>query len=480
MKYISTRGDNTPMSFCDILLAGLAPDGGLYMPESYPKIDTQTLEVWRGLYGNGKRGGYANLAHAVLSLYIDDIPPFDLLAICQRTYTSEAFGSDAITPLQKLDQGLYLEGLSNGDTAAFKDIALQLLGNLFEYQLALTGGKLNILGGTSGDTGSAAEYAMLGKKGIKVFMLSPKGRMSDFQRAQMGTINDVNIFNLAVDGNFDNCQDIVKAVSDDKEFKQKYQIGAVNSINWARVIAQVVYYFAGYFQATTSNDESVSFTIPSGNFGNACAAHVARMMGLPIESLVVATNKNDVLAQFFRTGVYQVRQDVYATSSPSMDIGKASNLERFVFDFFRRGGNNEGAKVARLFGNELTAKGCFTLADELFPGGWPKAFEFLSGTATEDEVLATIRDTWKTHGIMIDPHTAVALKVARKKTTPWVNMIVMETALSVKFPKTIFEATGENPPIPARFANLEKLPQFFHEMPNDAEVIKAFIVSSVE
>lgn len=476
MKYISTRGDNTPRSFCDILLAGLAPDGGLYMPESYPKIDAQTLEVWRGLYGNGKKGGYANLAHAVLSLYIDDIPPFDLLAICQRTYTSEAFGSDAITPLQKLDQGLYLEGLSNGDTAAFKDIALQLLGNLFEYQLALTGGKLNILGGTSGDTGSAAEYAMLGKKGIKVFMLSPKGRMSDFQRAQMGTINDANIFNLSVEGTFDDCQAIVKAVSNDSVFKQKHDIGTVNSINWARIVAQVVYYFAGYFQATGDNNEMVSFTIPSGNFGNACAAHVARMMGLPIESLVVATNENDVLDEFFRTGVYRRRDVAFETSSPSMDIVTASNLERYVFDILHR----DGARVKSLFENELSITGSFNLSTELFPGGWTKANEILSGVATEAEVLATIRDIWEKERMMIDPHTAVALKVAREKSLPWAKMIVMETALPVKFPETIFAATGVNPPVPARFANLEKLPQFFDDMPNDTEVVKAFIVSSVE
>ncbi len=299
MKYISTRAhseaDQAPRRFCDILLEGLAPDGGLYLPAAYPRIDAATLARWRPL-------SYADMAFEILSLYIDDIPADDLRALVAKTYTAEVFGTAAIVPLKPLEPGLYLEALSNGPTLAFKDMAMQLLGNLFEYELARRGQALNILGATSGDTGSAAEYAMRGKKGVAVFMLSPKGRMSPFQQAQMFSLQDANIHNIAIEGVFDDCQDIVKATSNDLEFKRRHKIGTVNSINWARLLAQVVYYFAGYFQATKGNGEAVDFAVPSGNFGNICAGHVARMMGLPIRQLVLATNENNVLDEFFRTG----------------------------------------------------------------------------------------------------------------------------------------------------------------------------------
>ena len=336
MNYISTRGDQTPRRFCEILLEGLAPDGGLYLPTHYPKVDAATLARWRGL-------SYAELAFEILSLYITDIPAPDLKRLVTQTYTEQVFGTREITPLKKLEEGLYLEALSNGPTLAFKDMAMQLLGALFEYELARRGQTLNILGATSGDTGSAAEYAMRGKKGVKVFMLSPHGRMSPFQQAQMFSLQDANIHNIAVEGVFDDCQDIVKAVSNDLEFKRRWKIGTVNSINWARLLAQVVYYFAGYFQATKSNEERVSFAVPSGNFGNICAGHVARMMGLPIHRLVLATNENNVLDEFFRTGTYRVRasSETHETSSPSMDISKASNFERFIFDLLDR----DGARV---------------------------------------------------------------------------------------------------------------------------------------
>ena len=291
MKYLSTRGDTTLRGFSDILLEGLAPDGGLYLPTHYPQVDAATLARWRGL-------AYADLAFEILSLYIDDIPAADLKALVHKTYTHEVFGSDAIVPLRRVEDGIHIEALSGGPTLAFKDMAMQLLGNLFEYELARRGEALNILGATSGDTGSAAEYAMRGKRGVRVFMLSPKGRMSAFQQAQMFSLQDANIHNLSIEGVFDDCQDIVKAVSNHLDFKRRWKIGTVNSINWARLLAQVVYYFAGYFQATRTNAERVSFAVPSGNFGNVCAGHVARMMGLPIHRLVVATNENDVLDEF--------------------------------------------------------------------------------------------------------------------------------------------------------------------------------------
>jgi threonine synthase len=315
MKYISTRGDRTERGFSDILLEGLAPDGGLYLPTHYPKVDAATLAKWRAL-------PYHELAFEILSLYIDDIPAADLRQLLSRTYTEQVFGTREVTPLKPLEAGVQLEALSNGPTLAFKDMAMQLLGQLFEYELGRRGQTLNILGATSGDTGSAAEYAMRGKKGINVFMLSPNGRMSAFQQAQMYSLQDANIHNIAVEGVFDDCQDIVKAVSNDLEFKRRHRIGTVNSINWARLLAQVVYYFAGYFQATRQNGEAVSFAVPSGNFGNICAGHVARMMGLPIRRLVLATNENDVLDEFFRTGTYRVRgsAETHETSSPSCSI----------------------------------------------------------------------------------------------------------------------------------------------------------------
>ncbi len=470
MYYLSTRGDATPRQFCDILLEGLAPDGGLYLPEHYPQVDRATLARWREVYASQ---GYAALAFEILSLYIDDIPAADLKALCEKTYTAEVFGTREIVPLKKLANGFYLEALSNGPTLAFKDMAMQLLGNLFEYELARRGEQLNILGATSGDTGSAAEYAMRGKQGIRVFMLSPKGRMSVFQQAQMFSLQDANIHNIAIEGVFDDCQDIVKAVSNDLQFKREYKIGTVNSINWARLLAQVVYYFAGYFQATT-HDETVDFTVPSGNFGNVCAGHVARMMGLPIGQLVVATNENDVLDEFFRTGVYRVRgsADTHETSSPSMDISKASNFERFVFDLLGR----DGARTQSLFGEALAKAGRFDLsADPAFQQARQR-YGFVSGKSTHADRLATIREVYERHGVMIDTHTADGVKVAREHVQPGVPMIVLETALPIKFAATIEEALGRAPDRPARFDGIESLPRRVSVLPADVAQVKALVV----
>jgi len=370
---------------------------------------------------------------------------------------------------------LYLEALSNGPTLAFKDMAMQLLGNLFEYELARRGEELNILGATSGDTGSAAEYAMRGKKGVRVFMTSPDGRMSPFQQAQMFSLQDENIHNIAITGVFDDCQDIVKAVSNDLTFKRQYKIGTVNSINWARLMAQVVYYFAGYFQATKTNADKVSFTVPSGNFGNVCAGHVARSMGLPIDKLVVATNENDVLDEFFRTGVYRVRgsADTHETSSPSMDISKASNFERFVFDLLGR----DGGKTRALFHDQLSSQGSFDLsADPAFAQAASR-YGFASGKSIHADRLATIRDTYQRFSTMIDTHTADGVKVAREQLAPGVPMIVLETALPIKFAATIVEALGRQPDRPAKFAGIEDLPKRVLVMNADVAAIQAFIVS---
>jgi threonine synthase len=464
LKYVSTRGDATPRAFSDILLEGLAPDGGLYLPERYPKVDAATLARWRAL-------PYAELAFEILSLYVDDVPPADLLALCRRTYSREVFGSDAITPLRALEPGLWIEALSNGPTLAFKDMAMQLLGALFEYELARRGERLNILGATSGDTGGAAEYAMRGKRGIQVFMLSPHGRMSPFQQAQMYSLQDANIHNLAIEGVFDDCQDIVKAVAGDLAFKRAHRIGSVNSINWARLVAQVVYYFAGYFRATRSNDERVSFAVPSGNFGNVCAGHVARMMGLPIERLIVATNENDVLDEFFKSGRYRVRSaaETHETSSPSMDISKASNFERFVCDLLGR----DTARTRELFGARLARDGGFAL--DAAAHARCAQFGFVSGRSTHADRLATIRQVWHQHRDLIDPHTADGVKVARELRRPGEVVVALETALPVKFAETIVEAIGSPPPRPNALQGLEERPRRCDVLPADAERVKALI-----
>ncbi|AVO41967.1 threonine synthase [Simplicispira suum] len=472
MLYLSTRGHPERKHFCDILLEGLAPDGGLYLPEHYPQIDDAALTRLRRVL---REQGYAELAFEILSLYIDDIPANDLRALCHKTYTAEIFGTPEIVPLRPLEPGLWLQALSNGPTLAFKDMAMQLLGNLFEYELARRGEELNILGATSGDTGSAAEYAMRGKRGVRVFMTSPHGRMSAFQQAQMFSLQDENIHNIAIEGVFDDCQDIVKAVSNDLAFKRKYKIGTVNSINWARLLAQVVYYFAGYLQATTSNDQKVSFAVPSGNFGNICAGHVARSMGLPIAKLVVATNENDVLDEFFRTGVYRVRAsaDTHETSSPSMDISKASNFERFVFDLLGR----DGARTQALFGEALAREGRFDLSADPHFADAAKRYGFVSGKSTHADRLATIRDTHQRFATTIDTHTADGVKVARQHLGALdVPMIVLETALPIKFAETITEALGHPPARPARFDGIEALPKRVQVMPADVQQVKDYIV----
>ena len=475
MRYISTRGHAAPQAFCDILLGGLAPDGGLYLPEHYPQITRAELDVWRGL-------SYADLAFEILSKFITDIPQDDLKALITKTYTAEVYchtrnGGDAaqITPLTRLEDGLYTQELSNGPTLAFKDMAMQLLGNLFEYVLDKRGEAINILGATSGDTGSAAEYAMRGKHNVKVFMLSPDGKMSAFQRAQMYSLQDPNIFNIAVTGMFDDAQDIVKAVSNDATFKAKYKIGAVNSINWARVAAQIVYYFQGYFLATRSNDEQVAFAVPSGNFGNICAGHIARQMGLPIARLVLATNENDVLDEFFRTGVYRPRtsQETSITSSPSMDISKASNFERFVFDLVGR----DPAMVTALWA-KVDKGEAFDLSATV---NWKKMpdFGFVSGKSTHIDRINTIRFAQGRYQVMLDTHTADGLKVALENRLPNVPMIVLETAQPAKFEETIREALGTEPVRPAAMVGIEALPQQVVVMPPDVSVIKQFIVEHV-
>ena len=467
MRYVSTRGGMDPRSFVEVLLEGLAPDGGLIVPKEYPVLSSAEWEAMRGL-------SYPDLAFAILSLFIDDIPANNLRDLVNRTYTYDAFGSTDITPVIPLFDGLSLLCTSNGPSLAFKDMALQLLGNLFEYVLERDGSSLNVLGATSGDTGGAAEYALRGKRGVRVFMLSPLGRTSRFQAAQMFSLLDENIHNIVVRGVFDDCQDIVKEIGEDAPFKAKYRIGTVNSINWARVVAQVVYYAKGYFAATAGPGEQVSFAVPSGNFGNIFAGHVARRMGLPIRQLILATNENDVLAEFFRTGAYRPRAsaDVHATTSPSMDISKASNFERFVYDVTGRDGDR-----TRLLYEALRSTGSF----ELTSADDRRAMSdhaITAGTSTHANRLDTIRLVHERTGRVIDPHTADGIKVALEaRADTAVPVLCLETALPVKFGDTIVEALGFAAPRPPSTVGLEDLEQRVTQMDNSADSVRAYIAS---
>lgn len=472
VRYVSTRGRAPERGFGDVLLSGLADDGGLYVPSYYPQVQRAQLDAWRSL-------SYADLAAEIILLYAD-FPREQLLSMCRAIYTPTVYGnvrdgSDAaaIAPLRWLEPGLGLLELSNGPTLAFKDMAMQWLGAAFETLLAERNEQLNLLGATSGDTGAAAEYAMRGRRSIKVFMLSPQGRMSAFQRAQMYSLTDANIHNIAVEGTFDACQDLVKSVAGDLAFKQRHRIGTVNSINWGRIVAQVVYYFRGYLAATTASDQPVSFAVPSGNFGNILSGWIAKKMGLPIKRLVLATNENDVLDEFFRTGRYRVRSatETHATSSPSMDISKASNFERYIFDITGR----DAATVRELWW-EIDTRGEFHL------GGSPlletvRASGFVSGHSSHSDRLRVIRGVHDRYAVLIDPHTADGVKVALEEREPNVPMICLETAQPAKFEETIVEAIGRAPERPAAYADLESKPQCVDTMPADAQQLKDYIAA---
>ncbi len=472
MRYVSTRGLAPAMSFSEILLEGLAADGGLYVPETYPQFSLAALARLARL-------PYAELAFEILRRFAPEIPEDDWARLVLATYHAKRYPyarapqtAARIAPLTWLEEGrLGLLELSNGPTLAFKDMALQLLGELFEYRLAQTGTTLNILGATSGDTGSAAEHALKGRRGVAVFMLSPAGRMSPFQRAQMYSLQEENIHNLAVRGTFDEAQDIVKALASDPEFKARYRLGAVNSINWARIAAQVVYYFAGYFQAVHRVGEPIAVAVPSGNFGNVLAGHIARQMGLPIAQLIVATNENDVLDEFFRTGVYRPRTpaQTHVTSSPSMDIAKASNFERFVFDAVGR----DAAQLNALW-VQLAEKGFFDLKSTPHWYGFSR-WAFASGRSTHAMRVARIREVWQRYRVLIDPHTADGVNVGLAQRDATLPLLVLETAQPAKFADTIREAIGEEPPRPADFVGIENAPQRVTELPAAVAAVRTYL-----
>lgn len=450
MRYLSTRGGAPAASFQDILLEGLAPDGGLYVPEAWPQFSLNEIESFA-------RMPYASLAAAVLARFAPDIPPENLRKMTQKAYSPAIFcharpGSDTqkIFPLRPLDKGLSLLELSNGPTLAFKDAAMQLMSYLLCWALGQEKKTLTILGATSGDTGSAAMQALRGKPGLRVVMLSPASRMSVFQRAQMYAVYDENVMNVAVRGTFDDCQDLVKALNADAAFKAKHRLGAINSINWARIAAQTVYYFAAYLQAAEKTGQPVSFAVPSGNFGNAYAGYAAKRMGLPIERIVVATNENDALHRTFMTGAYAPRLKARATSSPSMDITKASNFERAVFDAAGRDGK-QTAVICKAF--QHTGK--IDFAND-HPAVWDKlrALGFVSSSGTHLDRLDLIREAYKRWGVLIDPHTADGLKGALSYHKPGERMVALETAQAVTFEKTIVEALGFKPKPPPGLEDL--------------------------
>ncbi|MGN8025608.1 threonine synthase [Microbacterium sp. 22242] len=470
MRYISTRGGGEPKTYSEALLEGLATDGGLLVPAQLPEVDAETRERWRGL-------SYPELATEVLGLFATDIPREDLAGLCAAAYSPAVFAEPV--PLRPIGGGITLVGLSEGPTLAFKDMAMQFLGQALEYALERTGGVLNILGATSGDTGSAAEHALRGKDRISVFMLSPQGRMSPFQRAQMYSLQDENVHNIAVDGVFDDCQNLVKDLAGDLEFKNSQHLGAVNSINLARITAQVVYYFWAWLRATDAlpaaerDGFEVSFAVPSGNFGNILSGFFARGMGLPIRRLVLAANENNVLDEFFRTGVYRPRSaaQTLATSSPSMDISKASNLERFIFELAGR-----DPQRVRSAWDELAAKGSFDFTADLprFAG----EFGIVSGTSTHADRLATIRAVHGDSGTIIDPHTADGVHVAASFVEDGVPMLVLETAKPEKFGETITEALGVDLALSDELQELLAAPQRVVEIANDEAALRELIQAS--
>ncbi|MFD5213585.1 threonine synthase [Microbacterium sp. NPDC058345] len=466
MQYISTRGGMQPQPFSETLLEGLAPDGGLAVPERMPHVDSETLERWRALT-------YPQLAAEVLGLFATDIPREDLARMTADAYA--AF-PDAVVPLHSIGDGITLVGLSEGPTLAFKDMAMQFLGQVLEYVLEKNDGVLNILGATSGDTGSAAEHALRGKDRVSIFMLSPQGRMSTFQRAQMYSLDDANVHNIAVEGVFDDCQNLVKHLAGDIDFKRAQRLGAVNSINLARITAQVVYYFWAWLRITDAVEPEyrtgfeVSFTVPSGNFGNILSGFFAKQMGVPIRRLVLAANENNVLDEFFRTGIYRPRSaaDTHATSSPSMDISKASNLERFIHTLVDR----DPARVAAAWA-ELDENGFFDFSAE--QPRFESEFGIVSGTSTHADRVAAIRSVYETSGEVIDPHTADGVHVARSFVEPDVPMLVLETAKPQKFAETITEAIGIDLEYSDDLRRMLDAPQHVVEMPDDEAALRAYI-----
>ncbi len=460
MRYISTRGGISPISFKDAVMMGLASDGGLLLPQSYPVVSGEQLESWRKLT-------YPELAFEVISRYADDIPATDLKSLINHSYAG--FNHPDVTPLVR-QNGVYILELFHGVTLAFKDVALQFLGNLFEYILAERKQTLNIIGATSGDTGSAAIHGVRGKKGISIFILHPHGKTSKVQALQMTSVTDANVHNIAVRGTFDDCQDMVKEIFGDLKFKEKYSLGAVNSINWARVLAQVVYYFYAWFRVTDETAAPVNFSVPTGNFGDIFAGYVAKRMGLPIGKLLLATNENNILTRFINASDYSLG-GVVATVSPSMDIQIASNFERYLFHLFAE----DAGRVKEAF-TELKEYGRISCSpDEMAL----VREDFCSASINQDATLQTIRDFYSDTGYLLDPHTAVGVKAALDLLPSDSARVCLATAHPAKFSETVEQALGFKVPAPESVKELYGKPTRCEIMDADLGKVREFLVAHI-
>ncbi|TLM69291.1 MAG: threonine synthase [Deltaproteobacteria bacterium] len=457
MRYLSTRGQVRGIPFKQAVMMGLAEDGGLLLPESIPQFTPGDLDALAKL-------DYPELAFQVMARFIDDIPSADLKTLIDRSYAT--FTHPEVTPVVSTG-GVHILELFHGPTLAFKDVALQLLGNLFEYLLAETGEHMNILGATSGDTGSAAIYGVRGKRGINIFILHPHGKVSPVQEMQMTTVTDPNVYNLAIRGTFDDGQRIVKEIFSDLDFKHRFALGAVNSINWARVLAQVVYYvhaWAAVRRATGS--ESIDVSVPTGNFGDIFAGYVARRMGVPIRRLILATNANNILTRFVNEGEYAIG-DVHPTLSPSMDIQVASNFERYLYYLY----GQDPLRVRNAFaGFASSGRMTFTAEEQRQVGA-----EFSSLSVGDDDILQEIRDFHATTGYILDPHTAVGVRAGRTLAGDGVPMVCLATAHPAKFPEAVHRAIGQTPPRPASLDGLEQRPRRCEVVEAQTGVIKTFV-----
>ncbi len=461
MKYISTRGQIDAIDFQQAVLMGLADDGGLVIPQSIPDVSDR-LDRWRRL-------SYRELAFEVIRLFATDIPEAPLRELIDRTY-GRAF-PEGVAPVVRVGDLMVME-LFHGPTLAFKDVALQLLGNLFEHILARRQGAMNILAATSGDTGSAAIYGVRGRRGIRIFVMHPAGAVSPIQERQMTTVLDDNVHNLAVRGSFDDCQNIMKSLAGDLEFKRKYNLGAVNSVNWARVLAQIVYYLRAAFDACeAAGSDSAAICVPTGNFGNVLAGWYAVQMGAPISKLILATNRNDILARFFNSGEYSLGK-VARTLAPSMDIQVASNFERYLY---YRAGCSPGALTALM--DQLRKTGCLRV--EPAPGGAVDPL-FVSAAADEQQILDAIGATWRDHKYLLDPHSAVGVSVALRLAGSVDGPIVcLATAHPAKFPAAIQRATGEDIAHHPDIDRLMDLPTRCETVDNSADQVRRFMVAKI-
>ena len=448
MKYKSTRGGVSGLSFTEAFLMGLATDGGLIVPEEIPKADLDRLENL----------DYRSLALEIFKLFVDDIPSGDLKELVYRSYST--FDTEEVIPVVKKD-GVYILELFHGPTFAFKDVALQFLGNLFEYVLKRQNTYVNVLGATSGDTGSAAIYGLKGKENVNIFILHPYGKVSKIQELQMTTVCDKNVYNIAIKGTFDDCQAIVKSIFNDLEFKEKYRLGAVNSINWARVLAQIVYYFYAYFKTQA---EELYFSVPTGNFGDIFAGYMAKRMGLPIKKLILATNSNDILYRFVNYGDYS-KGEVVKTISPSMDIQVASNFERYLYYLF-----DEDADTVKNLMSKFSEEGKLNFDEPVLK---KVREDFISFNSLEQFTKDTIKLFYEKTGYILDPHTACGVYAAWQ--TGYQDVVCLATAHPAKFPEAIYESVGKYPDVPEAIKALEGKKKRFSSLDNSIKEVKKFI-----